>query len=815
LPEERRVSPRPWIDDLPPIYIAAFAILAGDALGNFHVFLDLRLAVLLAVVATILFCASRPIAGLVAAFLAIATAATVPVHHLLAPFLGPVGLHRFADDSTITIEGTITRAPEHAGAGRAYLFVDVARAGVAGANLAALSGAVRITALEPEHFRIGDRLRATARIRFPRNDGNPGEFDYRAYLHREGVAATMFVGNQSRSASIAVTGHRNLFPGSQIEAVRDRIGAFIDANLTGPERAEMRALVIGDRGGIDEDLRNRFALTGMAHLLVISGLHLGFVAAAAFFLMRLVMGFFPSLMARGYANKTAAVAAALAACAYASIAGHHVSTVRALVMVLSYAFAILFDRAREVTASLALAALVICLAIPGSTADIGFQLSFASVLVIVLGMRRYAAWWRFRFGNPREPLTDAKSYGKVAAEWIAGFVAVSFWALIGTAPLTAYHFNQFSLVGLVANAIVVPIMGFGAVVCGLAAACVSFVFSPLARKLLWIAGKLAGAGTWLAGWFLTWPLAWTRIFTPTILEIALAYSLIALWLSLPCADERHAETAKADKIAASDLLGANDPVDRLTWRVAIFVALAILLIGDAGWWTYQRYFNPDLRVTFLSVGEGDGAVVRFPGSRVMVIDGGGAFVGTFDTGERIVAPYLWSNKIMHVDYVALSHPDRDHFGGLTFIARNFSPSEFWTGGATKGDSSYVRLLDVMKDAGARSSICDSTSPAMTIGGVGVKCLGPLANVVEIKDNNASMVLRLDYAGKSFLFTGDVEAKGERELIASGAGLRATVLKVPHHGSKTSSSEPFIEAVRPEAAVFRSATITGSIFRRRT
>jgi competence protein ComEC len=343
-------------------------------------------------------------------------------------------------------------------------------------------------------------------------------------------------------------------------------------------------------------------------------------------------------------------------------------------------------------------------------------------------------------------------------------------------------------------------MGFGAVVCGLAASCASFVFLPLARELLWIAGKLAGAGTWLAGWFLAWPLAWTRIFTPTILEITLAYGFLALWLSLPCANEPYAERAKADEIAASDLLGANDPVDRLTWRVAIFVALAILLIGDGGWWTYQRYFNPDLRVTFLSVGEGDGAVVRFPGSRVMVIDGGGAFVGTYDTGERIVAPYLWSNKIMHVDYVALSHPNRDHFGGLTFIARNFSPSEFWTGGVTKDDSSYLRLLDAMKDAGARSSICNSASPPVTIGGVSVKCLGPLANVVEIKDNNASMVLRLDYVGKTFLFTGDLEAKGERELIASGAGLRATVLKVPHHGSTTSSSEAFIEAVHPEAAV---------------
>ncbi len=181
--------------------------------------------------------------------------------------------------------------------------------------------------------------------------------------------------------------------------MRARIGGFIDANLAGEERAEMRALVIGDRGGIGEALRQRFALTGLAHMLVISGLHLGFVAAAAFSLVRLLMMLFPGLTARGYANKAAALAAALAASTYAAIAMPHVSTARALVMVLAYALAVIADRARALLASLALAAIVICLALPGSTADIGFQLSFASVLAIVLGMRRFAPWWRRRIGT--------------------------------------------------------------------------------------------------------------------------------------------------------------------------------------------------------------------------------------------------------------------------------------------------------------------------------------------------------------------------------------------------------------------------------
>jgi competence protein ComEC len=200
------------------------------------------------------------------------------------------------------------------------------------------------------------------------------------------------------------------------------------------------------------------------------------------------------------------------------------------------------------------------------------------------------------------------------------------------------------------------------------------------------------------------------------------------------------------------------------------------------------------------VGEGDAAVVRFPGSRVMLIDGGGAFRSTFDPGERIVAPFLWSQKIMHVDYVAVSHPDHDHFAGLIFIARNFAPSQFWTSGTDSPDDSYSQLLEAMQQTGARSAICNSASVAMTIGGVGVRCVWPIAGAAEPKENNSSMVVRLSYGRDALLFPGDLEAKGERELIASGADLRGTILKVPHHGSHTSSTAELIAAVHPAVAV---------------
>jgi competence protein ComEC len=500
---------------------------------------------------------------------------------------------------------------------------------------------------------------------------------------------------------------------------------------------------------------------------------------------------FPGLANRGYANKVAARAAMLAVCAYASIAGHHVSTIRALVMVLAYMLAVAIDRSREAIASLALAAIVICVAIPGSTADIGFQLSFASVIAIVIGMRRFTAWFarRKRLGMlPGEPSSLRWRFVEAAS----GYFAVSFWAMAGTAPLTAYHFNQLAIVGIVANAVVVPIMAFGATISGLIAGAVSFFSEPAARPILLFGANALAVGNWLAEWFVGWPMAWFRIFTPTILELAIAYAFLMLWLLAPLA------IAITGKRSLDEAPAAAEGARRFGWRARCAIALAVVLMVDVAYWTYDRFFNPDLRVTFLSVGEGDGAVVRFPGSRVMVIDGGGSY-GGFDAGERIVAPYLWSQKIMRVDYIALSHPDLDHFGGLDFIAMNFGPRAFWTTGVPSLDESYSRLIDDLERASIPLVQVKETAPIASIGGVAIASLNG-DDALGRSHNNSSMVLRFSFGSGSLLFTGDIESAGERALLERGGGVDATVLKVPHHGSATSSTAAFIAAVHPEVAV---------------
>jgi competence protein ComEC len=426
-----------WTLEVAPIYLVAIAILSGDALGVCNIAANVWVAVALTIAAAVLFLRRSATWATAVALVAIAAAASGAAHRAVSPRSWAPVLRSFPEGANVTIEGRVYRAPERF-SDRAYIFVAVERAGNAGAELRLADGTVRITAVgERAAIRNGDEVRFMGALRFPRNFGDPGEFDYAGYLARQGIAATMVLHG---SAPLQVIAHRPRFPAEEIAMARERIGVLIDANLAGDARAEMRALVVGDRSQIGEALRQRFALTGLAHMLVISGLHLGFVAAAAFGMVRLVMIFLPGLAARGWANKAAAIAAALAVTAYASVAGGHVSTLRALVMVLAYTFAVLLDRSREIIVSLALAAIVICLAAPGSTADIGFQLSFVSVLAIVLGMRRFGAWWRRQMSGPRDGEDVAARARRIGAV-VAGYVAVSFWALLGVAPLTAYHFK--------------------------------------------------------------------------------------------------------------------------------------------------------------------------------------------------------------------------------------------------------------------------------------------------------------------------------------------------------------------------------------
>jgi competence protein ComEC len=223
---------------------------------------------------------------------------------------------------------------------------------------------------------------------------------------------------------------------------------------------------------------------------------------------------------------------------------------------------------------------------------------------------------------------------------------------------------------------------------------------------------------------------------------------------------------------------------------------------------WARRHDPSLRVTFLDVGQGDAAVIEAPGGAVVLVDGGGSFDDSFDTGERIVEPFLRARGISRVDLVALSHPHPDHLNGLRRILRRFPVGALWTSGDDGHNPEYTHLVALAREHGVPTPV-----PAPSaLGGARLEPEGPfIASAAGeaigpppgLSVNDASLVLRLSFAGRAVLFPGDLEADGEGELVgrrAVGQPVAADVLKVPHHGSRTSSSDELVDAVHPALAV---------------
>jgi competence protein ComEC len=611
----------------------------------------------------------------------------------------------------------------------------------------------------------GDRLRATVTLRRPRNFGNPGEFDYVAYLARQGVYVTGFADDD---AGFSRLGPAARGIGAWFESWRHGLGALIHRTLPEQQAGILSALVIGTAAALPADLRAAFSRAGVSHVLSVSGLHVGLVAAIAYGLLRWLLARSRWLLLTTNVPKVAAALSIVPVLLYAGIAGSNVATLRSVLMIVVFGAAVVVDRERHLLVSLAAAAIVLLIMSPGSSLDISFQLSFVAVLGLVLAMERLWPWLR-RWEEAH--LLRLRGWrGRVWRPLIV-YGAVSLSALAATTPLTAYHFNQVSFIAVLANALVVPLLGSAAVALGLLAALLYLVSGTLAWVCVSIAGPVVQLGLWLVQFFAAWPYAAVRVVTPTTFELLLVYA--ALWTLV--------------RLAGSP-------------RIAVLAVLGVMALADGTWWYADRYHRHDLRVTFLSVGQGDAAVVEFPGHQVMMIDAGGLGGKTFDVGERVVAPFLWSRKIARVDYLVLSHPDRDHYGGLAYLARQFAPREFWSNGATANSLRFAQLERSLHDAGVQQFVL-RRGDVRRVGGVDMRVLAPPAQRLRLPSNDESLVLSLARGRIQVLFSGDIERAGEDDLVASGDGqLASAVLKVPHHGSHTSSSPRFLDAVAPRFAV---------------
>ena len=646
-------------------------------------------------------------------------------------------------------------------------------------------------------YTFGERLRLPAKVRMPRNYGNPGALDLVGYLASQDIRLT---GSAQASHVEILPG----FAGSRIGLWRARarrsILAHIQTLWPGEHGTLTQAMLIGGRAFFARDIKTDFQRTGTYHILVVSGINVGILAFAFFWALRKLP----------FGETAATVLTILGSWGYAFVADLGSPIVRATIVLNIYLITRLLFRDRAGLNALGIAALGMLLANPRTLFEASFQLTFLSVIAIagiaVPVLRRTIYPLQTGLRNLDSPNFDysfptraaqfrsdirllraqlAKIVGKPVANFISvrttSFLLAAAELVIGSAIIQfvltlpmAWYFHRVTTLSLPANALVIPLAGVL-----MPTAVVAVALSYVSMWLAWLPAHITGYTldllTGTVRLFGHFRLSDVRVPTPTLVICFLAAGAIALALLLA----RRRAGAMAIGLAA---LG--------------FAAFALVLFPP------KPQLQPGvLEVTAIDVGQGDSLLIVTPEGKTLLLDSGGPSAASrsdFDVGEEVVSPYLWSRGIRRLDAVAISHAHSDHAGGMPSIIANFRPREFWY-----GVHSPTRDFERVEQAGLSFHLISKSRHAgdqFDFGGVHIRVLNPQPGWEPRNpaQDDESLVLRLQYGQTSVLLVGDSHYRIEKLLIDENP--QADLLKIGHHGSRTSSSPAFLAAVHPEFAV---------------
>ena len=650
-------------------------------------------------------------------------------------------------DTPVVIEGRLTSDAIVSASG-ATLRVEVDRAWLGpcpefAAGRVSLSVAGALAAESVGAWRAGRMIRAPAILRRPARYLNHGVPDHERLLARRGIA---LVGSVKSAALVEV-----LSEGGWIDetasAIRWRVREAIARHVGTIDlqsAAVSIAILIGDRGSLDPDVERRLQEAGTYHVIAISGGNIAILAG-------LVLA---ALWAIGVRGGWAATGAVFLLACYAYIAGGGPSVIRATVMAAIYLLLRVIDQRSAPSHAMALTIAVVLLANPLSIADVGLWLTFGATAAIIAGASRAAL--------PSAPWLRAP----------AALVLASLAAEVLLLPIAAFVFQRITIAGLAVNLAAVPCMAIVQVAAMVTAGADWLHIDAIARLAGWIT-HLAVRGLVDSAALVDWaPWVTWRVPSPAVVVMSIYYIAVVGWFIT--------RQAKLSRVFAT---------------VAV---VALLWIAIAPATLARRFGDGRLHLTMMDVGQGDAMLVTLPNGRTLMVDTGGVSLsGDFDIGDRVLGPALRHRGLSRIDYLAITHGDPDHLGGAVSLVRDFDPLEVWYGTDVNHHEPSMRL----QAAAAQHRVAWRwllAADRIEAGGVEVRVHHPKAADWERQKvrNDDSLVIELRYGQVSMLLTGDIGIEVERELLPTLDLLPIVVLKSPHHGSSTSSSEAFIQALKP-------------------
>ena len=696
-------------------------------------------------------------------------------------------LLKFSTDQPVTFQGVID-APVRRTPDGVILLVEVESI-MSNGRAEPTDGRIRLVWREPNASLVyGDHVNVRAQLREPYGTLNPGGFQYGDYLKRKGIQAVATVYGPeaidvqaSKPNSLGVTLLR------MIDEGRQAIHYAATESLSNPALGLFLGMILGEQSYIDQGIRDAFMASGTVHILSISGSHLGLLSLVVFAGTRWGIHRMPaSWLERISIYLTATQCAVLITLPvvsfYMLLAGAEMATVRSWIMIVVAFLGIWLGRERNLVTALAVAALLMLLPHPEAIHDISFQLSYLSVAAIGMVL----------LGRPtEEPNAEKRKEADLSGipSWFAGLqekgklawfmtLAVS----LATLPLVAFYFHQIPWLGLVTNMVIVPLAGILVIPIGFLTGIGVLVSGaedlPLEQVNQWIFDLFAHVVVWLS----SVPYAEWHVASPHIGLMLLFWGMFAGIMLLP---------------------------HRPTIRWNCVIGLVTILI----WWAWSPRTNWEpgvLRVTFLDVGQGDATVLELPDGQTVLIDGGPKY-RRLDMGRAVIGPYLWNQGIQRIDHVVATHPQWDHVGGLPWVLENFHVGKYWSNGVVRSREFFQRLEMAVEASDLDDHVIGGGSDIIGSGPCSLSVLSPLARnnpvmLVSTQEmsgaelNNRSLVIRLACGRHSVLFTADAEQQALEHLQRLPQGHSATIVKIPHHGAKSSLHHGWINQIKSQAMV---------------
>ena len=636
---------------------------------------------------------------------------------------------------------TFTVAPNRAGASHASAIVQP------------VSGLINVISFDDRSsdLEYGDNVFIKGLLSRPSGLTNPGAFDYSDYLAQQGIYSSISV-KKGDFISVLSKDKANRFL-RKIFIFKHKLRILIKNYLPSREGSILAGILLGDRSGISAGLKDRFVKTGTVHVLVISGLNVGLIAAIFILFLKFLRlpRFFVYFLSSAFLIL------------YAVLTGASIPVVRATVMTIAVLAGIFLGRKVDILNCLGLSGIIILLKNPSALFNAGFQLSFATVISIII------------FAPKFEELLGVGNKEFWLKRYILRSIAVSLAAWLGIIPVIAYHFNIISPVCMLANIPVVFLMSlvvfsgmaflslgllvpFLADIFGLA----TMFFANILIKAVVIFSNLPYGFFWMHKW---------NIFETAIFYFALGVIGLSLYNK---------------KIRKS------------------YSVMAVLLFLNVFIWQ-GNFTNPpdELNITILDVGHGDAIVIRFPGGGCALIDAGKA-TEDFDTGKDIITPYLLNHRVNVIDAVFITHPDDDHYGGVISVLRNFKVRNIFDNNGLNADSkNFYMYQKLIKEKNIPHISLKRSDKITGFKGAQFIVLNPPLRRFSgtgSDDNNNSLVLKLKTGKYSFLFCADIKDEAMKDLLNYSPYLRSDFIKIPHHGSAFGPVEQaFVKACLSQAA----------------